>query len=279
MHKLCRIFLKLLLLVALIPLSLYCVVVVAIAGVLRPFAPTLSRKIARTLPLALWTVCHGFFRLSIDLSLPKAPEGSALVIANHIGATDFMLVNALNTFNFTEAKYAIKHSLIFFPVFYQGCLLVDFLVIRRNFELDRPSIKHYFAELIKRKAPLWFVFYPEGHRITEARRAESQAFCSKREIEPFENVLCPRYKGFELVAQCLQDSHVENVLDLTFYCTQGAAPSLTEIFLSWKVFKYRCDMRVVPIREVTAPKEFLEAAFRRKDALIEKWKHEGCSKH
>lgn len=275
MNKALRIFLKILLvLVLLVPVSLATTLTVIVAGCIRPFSRSLSRRIAAIMPLMIWSVCHMVFRLTIKMELPPVPTDSSLVLTNHIGAADFMVVNALNTHHFTEAKYVFKHSLCFFPVFYQGCLLADFLVLRRSFEQDKNRIAEYIRDIISRRAPLWLVIFCEGHRITPERLQASREFCASRDIPPFNNVLCPRYKGFDVIVQNLHGSHVKNIIDLTFYAVGGTAPSLVEVFFSGKVFEYKCDLRVVPMEDVHDPVSFLEQAFRRKDTIIEKWKEE-----
>lgn len=188
-----------------------------------------------------------------------------LVIANHIGATDFLLINAINKYNFRHAKYAIKNGLKYFPIFFQGCQLCDFLIINRSFEKDKLNIEKYFRELA---SSFWFIIYCEGHRMTDKRREESRKFCMERGITPYNNVLCPRYKGFDLIVKT--NSRIKNLLDLTFYCEN--VPTLTDIFLSGKVFDYKCNYRIIPMDEIVDPVTFLTDAFRRKDDIIQDWK-------
>lgn len=149
---------------------------------------------------------------------------------------------------------------------------MDFLVINRSFEKDKQNIERYFESLMKLHTPFWFVIYCEGHRITEERIIESQKFCSERGIKPYTNVLCPRYKGFDLIVKSIKDSHIKKLLDLTFYCTRGAGPSLCEIFFSGEVFEYKNDFRIIDIEDIQEPVAFLEQAFRRKDGIIGGWK-------
>ncbi|KAI5169174.1 lysocardiolipin and lysophospholipid acyltransferase [Pancytospora epiphaga] len=273
MNKILRISLKILLLLSFVPVSLIAILVIIISGLIRPISKSLSRKIAALLPLTIWSVFHAIFRLSIKTDIPSVPIGSCLVISNHLGAADFMILNALNRYNFTEAKYVIKHSLRYFLGFYQGCLLVDFLVVRRNFEYDRENILKHIQDFVKRRAPLWLVLYPEGHRVTKETLNKSRDFCVSKGIKPYENVLCPRYKGFELICDGFKESHVKNVLDITIHCTSQPVPSLSRILFSGTVFDFQCDVRTVPINSITNAPEFMDEAFRRKDRLIEEWKN------
>lgn len=134
------------------------------------------------------------------------PKDSYLVIANHLGATDFMLINEINTHYFRKAKHAFKSSLMLIPVFYQCCVMAYYLVLHRSIERDRINILNYFNNL-KALIPVWFVFFPEGHRITKSRIIESKAYCTKIGITPFKHVLCPRYKGFALIHSSLTNKN------------------------------------------------------------------------
>lgn len=273
--KIPRIIIKLLVLLTLCALVPFIILVILLAGIIRPVSYPLSVRVSSVLPLVIWSLFHVLFKLSIRVAtpLPSVPDGNAILISNHIGAADFIFVNALNEHRFKDAKYAIKHSLRFFPVFYQGCQLVDFLVIHRSFDLDRSRITEYFKRLIRHAIPCWFVIYSEGHRATPERLSESATFCKERGIPPFRHVLCPRYKGFDLLVQSVRNSHFKLLVDMTLYC-EGDPPSIGQLLFGGNIHSFKCDVRTVPLENIAEPMQFLMEAFRRKDSLIDEWKGE-----
>jgi len=312
-------------------------VLLSISFLIRPVNPKFSIKIATINSHVLWGLFDYAFKLSINKqTLDKIYKHSFnknyLVISNHTSSIDFMILNALNKQNYKHNKYAVK-PLWFIPLFYQGMRLLEFLVLKRNFEIDKESIKKYIKKMIKLKVPMWFIIFPEGHRITLEHQKESYEFCRGRGIEPYCNVLSPRYKGFDILTRGLQgddmnrnigeggsvekvnrnrenvekvnrngknvnrngknvnrrgenaytksknvhrldqEGYVKEVLDLTIYW-KGEVPSLFDMMLKTKRYELKYDVRVVPIREIQNPKEFLEGAFRRKDEMIRRWKLE-----
>lgn len=271
MHKILRIFLKFCIISLFIPYLFVTVGILLISWLCSFRNKKLSIRIASITSYLSWSIFDLSLKLSSKITIPEIPKDSFLVISNHISSGDFMLVNAINKHLFKDSKYTIKQSLRAIPIFYQGCVLLNFLVLKRNFEMDRPAIEVYLDNLKRMKMPLWFVLFVEGHRFTEERKKESDRFCSERNIEPYKNVLCPRVKGFELIADKLRGSYIKKVLDLTFYCKNP--PTLTDVLFSGKVFDIKVDVRIVDLEDIKNPAAFLEESFRRKDKLIDEWKN------
>lgn len=193
------------------------------------------------------------------------------MISNHIGSTDFILINELNIHNFTDSKYSFKRSLRFFPVFYQCCILMYFLILDRNFDQDRENIIKYLQGFKDMSLNAWIILFPEGHRFTERLSLESRKFCVNKGIKPYNNVLCPRLKGFNLIQTELVGSYINNILDVTFYCKNP--PSIIDILFCRGNYIYECNYRIVDLNSITNSDDFLLEAFRRKDVLIENWKN------
>ena len=287
-----RLILKLVLVSTLVPAFILAVPIILVSFLSGLASPRLRIAVASINSLILWTIFDLILRLSFIVSVrgpgcthskehladaapPRdqyPPRGSFLVVANHLGASDFLLVNHVNRFLFKDAKYVIKRALAWVPIFYQGCVLLDFLVLSRSFERDQSAIAEYVRSVVERRNSLWVVLFVEGHRINQERLAESNAFCISRDMQPFRHVLCPRTKGFEVMLEGFRDSHVTHVLDLTFFCTQQP-PSLFETLFTGRVAEFKCDYRLVSLNEIQNGREFLIQAFRRKDEMIEGWKH------
>ena len=136
-------------------------------------------------------------------------------------------------------------------------IYVGFLVLKRFFESDQKRIIRYLDFIKTSRIPIWFVFYPEGTRVTEKLRSASWEHSDKRGMAMFNNVLFPRYKGFKLICEQLRNSRIKNVADITFFYLGGKTPPpLWNIFF-WDqegVFKY--DIKITPIDEIDDYEEF-----------------------
>jgi len=228
-------------------------------------------KIASAVSFITWQIFNLIFCLTCTIETKNIPKDNYLVVSNHITAIDFVLVNNINKHMFSSAKYAFKDSLRVIPVFYQAVLLLKFLVLSRSFEHDRLLIEKYISDLRKEKLPLWFVLFCEGTRFDEKKKKEADEFCKANGMKPFNNVLCPRYKGFSIFQQNLKNSYIKKVLDLTFYCKEGSF-SAFDMLLTAKRFNFKLDFRIVDLNSIEDPKQFVEDSFRRKDMIIGRWK-------
>lgn len=262
---------KILLLILLGVNVLLCLPILLLGFLLRRVNKRISNKIATITSYTTWTILNWFFRLSAQMEVPDIPKGNYLVISNHISAVDFALINSINMHMFPHSKYAFKKSLRYVPFFYQGFLALNYLLLERNFEKDQKNIDEYIKELRIEQYPLWLVWFCEGGRFSKEKKILSDEFCMKEGIEPFENVLMPRNKGFSRIKEGLEHSYVRKVLDLTFYCDRDDFSTMGLLFGTQK-YKFRCDARLIDIPDIDQPKEFLIEVFRRKDELINSWK-------
>lgn len=235
------------------------------------FSLRLQIQIAKIVCYTTWSILNIIFGLTCSIEEKSIPKGNYVVISNHINAIDFVLINRLNKYNFSDAKYAFKRSLICIPIFYQTCVLLKFLVLYRNFETDRCFIEKHINDLKKYLIPVWFILFCEGTRFTRKKHQESVKFCKEKGITPFTNVLCPRHKGFSILIDNLRNSYIKKVLDLTFYCKDETF-SLYNMLFTAKKYNFKMDYRLVDIDSIHDTKEFLEESFRRKDRIINDWK-------
>lgn len=231
----------------------------------------LGNRIATFFTFILWKVVQLALYISSNINFPDIPKGNYLVISNHISILDFALIARINKFMFSHAKYAFKNTLRFVPILYQGFLASNYLILKRNFEKDRENIINYVENLKKYKFPVWFVLFCEGGRFTKEKKVLCDKFCKERGIKSFKNVLSPRHKGFSMIKELLNDSYVDKVLDLTFYCDRDDFSTFNLIFTD-KFYEFKCDARIIDFDSINNSEEFILEAFRRKDQLIEEWK-------
>lgn len=273
--KLSRFIFKLFILIPVIISIFLTIPIVFVSYLASFFNKKLSNTIATFSALLFWTAIGWSFKQSCRIEIPNIPEDDYLVISNHISAADFILINSINKHRFQHSKYAFKKILRFVPVFYQGFIACNYLVLKRSFDRDRESIIRHFQDIKEHRYPMWFILFSEGHRFTSKFKEECDKFCAERGINPFKNVLMPRHKGFSLICDELRGSYVKNVLDLTFYCDREGF-SLFSVLFGLETYNIRCDARIVPIEDIKNTEEFIIDAFRRKDSLIESWKNHKC---
>lgn len=238
----------------------------------------LSVRISTLFSYMLWSVFDRIFRLTFDLEGENCMKDDEyyLVVSNHMGASDFMLLSNLfgvkNTMK--DLKYLIKSELKYFPVFYQMVDLLKFISIDRNFEKDEKNIKRRLNELIEYEIPANIVIYPEGSRLTEKSLKSSLEFCAKKNLPTFTNVLCPRFAGFILLCESLKNSHIKNVADITFTHVRGEAPPLWKVLLTSVRGKIRYDIKIHHLDNINDPRKWLLDSFVRKNMLIGRFKED-----
>lgn len=271
MKNLLIILTKLVLVVLLLINLIVCIPILLLSYATSRFNRRLSVRIAIISSWSVWTIFDWIFRLSSEMEVPDIKKDNYLVISNHISVLDFVLINSVNKEMFPHSKYAFKQVLRYVPIFYQGFILLKFLVLARNFELDKELIEDYISDIKREQHPIWFVLFCEGTRFSEKKKQASTEFCNGKGIKPFRNVLAPRYKGFGIFHRRLRNSYIRKVLDLTFYCNKESF-SLFNLFFTAEQYKFRCDARTFDLNEIKDPTMFIESVFRRKDELIESWK-------
>lgn len=250
---------------------------------LRFLCKPLSVKIATIFPYTIWTLTSLIFNKTNYLQaqgIDKLEHESYLVVSNHVGSLDFMLINELSKHvnMLPHSKYVIKDSLKFFPVFYQLVYYAGFLLLQRNFEKDKFRIRDYLSLFKVNSIPAWIILYPEGTRLTPKKKENSLEYCRRNGFPCLENVLFPRYKGFKLITTELRNSYIKNIVDVTFWYSEKVLPPLWKFLFFSPSGYFRCDIRVVKIEEIEDCKEFIIDSFKRKDELIAKWNDEAKQK-
>lgn len=271
-HKnLHRILLKIALALFFIIWLIPCTAILIFAYLISFISKRFANSIGGFLGFSLWSICNLIFKLSSKLTIPNIPKNNYIVVSNHISAMDFMLVNTVNTYNLSDSKYCFKKSLLFIiPIFFPWSQACNQIVLTRAYEEDKKIIEKFAKTMSKYKFPAWIVLFCEGTRFTETKKKMSDEFCEGLGIEPFRNVLCPRYKGFTMLYRSLKDSHIGKVLDLTFYCKDKSL-SLINVLFTGEIYEILCDFRIVDFKAIDKPEEFIIDAYRRKDDLIDQW--------
>ncbi|KAF7679692.1 putative 1-acyl-sn-glycerol-3-phosphate acyltransferase 4 [Astathelohania contejeani] len=205
-----------------------------------------------------------------DLSIQSGEN--TIVISNHIGAMDFLILNhiASKYKMIAHMKYVLKESIRYIPIFGWNLGFLGFLFLKRAFLHDSERIIKWLRFMKYEQIPMWLVLYPEGSRYTFKKQEESIKYCKKIRETPLANLLWPRTKGFELCYQELR-GYISKIVDVTVYCPN--TPSLFFVFFGWSNIKIKAKVRCINIKDIkNTPKEYLIALFKEKDMQIKKWK-------
>lgn len=280
MKKMIKLFYRALLLVLIVHYMSVAVALPIITCIVHVFSPRLAILVGSFFAYWAWSIFSCIFRVTTSISFPDTlkPHENYLVISNHIGSFDFMIMNelAIPKGMLSNLKYLIKDAAIYIPVFGVGMKMSGFLYLKRNIEKDEERIVKYCDFIRRTNIPLWLIVYPEGSRFSEEKKIKSQEFCKKRNLPVLKNVLFPRTGGFRLLAQNFRGSQIKKVVDLTIFfdSPSGKVPSLLD-FLIGSVEGYaRVNIEVTALEDIADFDDFVIKSFVKKDQIIEAWKRE-----
>ena len=181
-----------------------------------------------TLILSLWC-CFSIFCLEKYLNFScayHAPDLSqierAVLIANHQSFLDipviFRCAHELGKGQHT--RWLGKKSFKYTPLLGWSAQLSGTIVsLHRDWARDREGIQTNLQALVATPRPFWLCFFPEGTRITPAKREASQRYARTKNYPLLHKVLLPRPKGFTAAVQGLRE-HIDAVLDVSIYYSQ-----------------------------------------------------------
>eukprot|EP00455_Lapot_gusevi_P021369 TRINITY_DN2245_c0_g2_i2.p1 TRINITY_DN2245_c0_g2~~TRINITY_DN2245_c0_g2_i2.p1 ORF type:complete len:371 (-),score=115.27 TRINITY_DN2245_c0_g2_i2:66-1178(-) len=212
------------------------------------------------------------------------PNEISVLMGNHGGGLDFVpgiVAAARAGVGCGKMITLMKRSLKCLPTigwmhYFQGSLFLD-----RNWETDSKKLSNTFAAVTQSDypKPYWVGIYPEGTRITPAKKEKSHAWAKAHNLPLFENVLLPREKGFIFVINSLRQQ-LDSVYDCTIAYEGG--PIYVRHALSHGRFKTRAvhlHVRRVPVSELpdddAGLKNWLIDAFQQKDKLLEHFNKHG----
>ncbi|TBU05033.1 acyltransferase [Hamiltosporidium tvaerminnensis] len=203
---------------------------------------------------------------------------NCIVVSNHIGAFDFLLINevARKKKMLKNVKFIIKKSMKWVPIFGWGLICLNFVFVERNFLKDKLNILKWTKNVKKNKIPFWIVIYPEGSRFTDAVKNHSDKFCIENGIEPLKNVIYPKTKGFNLICNELRN-YVDTIIDLTVEYSESGnknVPTLSTVLFGRTNGTVRIKSKVCKIKDIENYDQFIVERFRKKDLIISKWKNE-----
>lgn len=108
----------------------------------------------------------------------------------------------------------LKESLKSMPVIGWGIQLSQFILLKRNWEKDKPNVAAHLQKLNKPGDPMWLLMFPEGTNLAPDTRERSALWAQTQGITDMHHLLLPRSTGLQFVVQQLQQT-VPYIYDCT----------------------------------------------------------------
>jgi 1-acyl-sn-glycerol-3-phosphate acyltransferase len=260
--------------------------------VIKPFAPAAYRAFNAHCAGAWWSFlvyCLEnifYIRLIYDVEevggrnldppvklATKAP--SVLLVCNHQSLLDALviLIFAKRHRALASLKWFVKDSLRYIPLLGWGLWFLDCVFLKRNWNVDAESIRESFEKFRRQETPIWLVSFVEGTRRSEKSVSKSRDYAIRHGLEPFRNLLMPKYKGFTATLEGMA-GRLDFVYDLTL---RYAPPQPTFwALLNGKIGPIRVLFRKFEVASIPVEplqtRAWLLARFREKD----EWLCSGC---
>ncbi|KAK1758269.1 hypothetical protein QBC47DRAFT_135848 [Echria macrotheca] len=155
----------------------------------------------------------------ITTSGDPLPEGeSAIVVANHVGWSDFYMIQALaiRAGMLGRCRWFAKIQLRMVPFLGWGLWAMGMPLVSRNWVKDKAELERVFRGITERRWPTWLISFSEATRFTPEKQVESRRWCADHNRPQPEHLLYPRTKGFVTTVQHLRGApHIKAVYDMT----------------------------------------------------------------
>ncbi|KIH89763.1 1-acyl-sn-glycerol-3-phosphate acyltransferase [Sporothrix brasiliensis 5110] len=195
-----------------------------------PFVPDVCYNISSALAESGWAWIQLIFTNAngavITDSGDALPRGeSAIVVANHVGWSDFYMIQALamRVGMLGRCRYFAKTQLKWVPFLGWGLWALGMPLISRRWDRDQKELDRVFAGIVERRWPTWLVSFSEATRYTPAKYQDSMAWCTEHNRPQPQHLLYPRTKGFVTTVKHLRKApQVKAVYDLTIAYEKGS---------------------------------------------------------
>lgn len=179
-----------------------------------------------------------------------------------------------------------RNELKYVPILGYMLILVDMIMVTRNWMRDHAELQRVFGPIKQLKLPIWLITYCEGTRYTRQKCLESQKFCEARGKKTLDHVLYPRHKGFYTTLTQFRNSHVRHVYDMTLVyrdekgnMQRAPTPVETHSYGNLSLhYKFHLHVRRFAIEDIPEDEasvtEWLEERWNEKDRVLEGMKRE-----
>ena len=194
------------------------------------------------------------------------PDGSYLVISNHLSWIDILGLQCSLIHRIPPLKFFIKQELIWLPFIGTSLWALDFPMMKRyspDYLKRHPELRGKDLETTRKvcrklkKAPFSILNFPEGTRFSEAKQQE-QSFS-------YRYLLKPRFGAAAIVLSNLREN-LTAILDITIVYPNRPSPRL------WDMLCGKVSVIIIHVRELPIPhgrlKPWVLTLWEEKDKMI-----------
>ncbi|OIR57282.1 MAG: acylglycerol-3-phosphate acyltransferase [Amphiamblys sp. WSBS2006] len=188
--------------------------------------PVACLKINAVLGEAVAVLLWEFFTKILGLSFRTentaglSPSSRFLLIANHIWAFDFLLVNRLadKIHRLDSLRYTLKEPLAHIPLLGPIFSALGYVFLSRDKTKDRGRVKEKIAFYEKTGLGYGVVLFPEGTRYTPQKQRLSAKYAKRNRLPVLKNVLLPHTGAFFEAASAMKKAGAKTIICATLLC-------------------------------------------------------------
>ncbi|MCJ1477470.1 hypothetical protein MMC13_006142 [Lambiella insularis] len=191
----------------------------------------------------------------------------------------------------------LKESLKSIPVLGWGIQLSQFILLKRNWEKDKPHVAAHLQKLNKPTDPMWLLMFPEGTNLAPDTRERSALWAETQGITDMHHLLLPRSTGLQFVVQQLKQTvpyiydctiayeGVRYVIIFTYWLRHGQYAqnifTIQQAYLrgtppkSVNMYWRRFAVSTIPLNDSKAFEHWIRSRWHEKDLLINEYLRTG----
>lgn len=175
-------------------------------------------------------------------------DQSYLLICNHQGLLDILVLQAKLDKYLPQLRYFMKQELFWIPLIGQACYIMGYPFMKRyskRYIKKHPEKRNTDIETTRKacqrfdKTPITLINYVEGTRFTKDK--------AKKRRSPYQHLLTPKAGGIALVLSAM-DQQIKTILNTTIIYSEPEQATIT--FLKGKMKKI-----IIQVEEFTIPSE------------------------
>jgi 1-acyl-sn-glycerol-3-phosphate acyltransferase len=247
------------------------------------FSRKAFRSVNRVVAGTWWgtsvSLAEALYGTKVVITGDTLPQGeNVLAVLNHQTMADltYVMFLARHCGSLGNLKGFSKDVVKWVPGVGWGLLFLDTVFVKRNWTQDAEAVNRTFSGLNRDEVPFWLTNFAEGTRLKPSRFAQSRKYARDNGIEPLNNVMIPRTKGFVASVEGL-GRHLDAVYDITFGYP-GGAPSLWQ-YITGVSREAHCHIRRYQADQLPHSSdglnEWLHTKFREKDQMLEDFYQNG----
>jgi 1-acyl-sn-glycerol-3-phosphate acyltransferase len=201
---------------------------------------------SETIRFTMWMTTKTTWEINGLENLSK--QQSYLLISNHQGFLDILVMQAVLDRYVPQLRYFMKQGLLWMPLIGQACYIMGYPFMKRyskQYIKKHPEKGNADMETTRKtcerfaKTPITLINYVEGTRFTPEK--------ARRKQSPYKNLLKPKAGGISFILSAME-SQIDTILNVTVIYSQRKK-------ISWTFLQGRMKSVTVYIEPIKVPPE------------------------